>query len=126
MGPQRRNAPRGISFHRHSAKSEKLGLSGSNGDGHPTSALPSAATRVGATAKAPSDIVEPWTMHARNSSALGARLNDIRLGAEGDLGVGDYFRPYCFVRARLRACRHKYVNSLPAALRLRDGGCHPI
>ena len=65
MGPQRRNAPRGISFHRHSATSEKLGLSGSNGDGHPTSALPSAAICVGATAKAPSDIVELWTMHAR-------------------------------------------------------------
>ena len=71
MGPQRRNAPRGISFRRHSAKSEKfknLGLSGSNGDGHPTSALPRwprAATRVGATAKAPSDIVELWTTHAR-------------------------------------------------------------
>ena len=31
MGPQRHNAPRGISFHRHSAKSEKLGFSGSKG-----------------------------------------------------------------------------------------------
>jgi uncharacterized protein YbjT (DUF2867 family) len=61
----RRSAPKGISIHRHCAKSEKLGLSGSNGDGHPTSALPSAATRVGAIAKAPSDIVELWAMHAR-------------------------------------------------------------
>lgn len=65
MGPQRRNAPSGISFHRYSAESEKLSLSGSNGDGHPTSALPSAATRVGASAKAPSDIFELWTTHAR-------------------------------------------------------------
>jgi hypothetical protein len=52
-GPQRRNAQRGISFHRHSAKSGKLGLSSSNGDGHPTSTVPSAA------------IVELWTTHAR-------------------------------------------------------------
>jgi hypothetical protein len=64
MGPQRHNAPRGISFHRHSARTEKLGFSGSKGDGHLTDALPSAATRVGATAKAPSDIVELWTTTA--------------------------------------------------------------
>jgi len=46
MGPQRSSAPTGISFHHYSAKSEKLVLTCSKGDGHPTSALPS-ATRVG-------------------------------------------------------------------------------
>jgi len=51
MGPQRHNEPRGILFHRHSAKSEKLGLGGSKGDGHPTGALPSAAMRPAATEK---------------------------------------------------------------------------
>ena len=49
-----------------------------------------------------------------------ARLDDIRLGAEGDLGVGDDLRPDCFGRARLRALRHEYVNGLPAVLRLRE------
>src|SRR5262249_15783513 len=52
--------------------------------------------------------------------SVGPGLDDIRLGAEGDLRVGDYLRPYRFGRARLRARRHEYVNGLPAVLRLRE------
>src|SRR5208283_1775795 len=46
------------------------------------------------------------------------RLDDIRIGAEGDLGVGDYFRPDRFGRARLRALRREHSNGLLAVLRL--------
>src|SRR5215831_16048876 len=52
--------------------------------------------------------------------SVGARLDDIRLGGEGDLGVGDDLRPYRFGRARLRARRREYANGLPAVLRLRE------
>src|SRR5262249_60268944 len=41
-------------------------------------------------------------------------------GAEGARAVGDYLRPPCFGRARLRARRHEYINGLPAVLRLRE------
>src|ERR1700730_8634804 len=57
---------------------------------------------------------------AAGEESIGARPDDIRLGAEGDLGVGDYLRPYRFVRPRLRARRHEYVNGLPAVPRLRE------
>ena len=62
MGPQRRNAPRGISFHRHSAKKREIRAQWLERR-RPSNFR--AATRVGATAKAPSDIVELWTTHAR-------------------------------------------------------------
>src|SRR5262249_56256324 len=52
--------------------------------------------------------------------SVGPGLDDIGLGAEGALRVGDYLRPYRFGRARLRARRHEYVKGLPAVLRLRE------
>src|SRR5438093_13704642 len=57
---------------------------------------------------------------AAGEKSVRARLDDIRLGAEGDLGVGDDLRPCRFGRARLRACPHEYVDGLPAVLRLRE------
>src|SRR5215831_4094851 len=57
---------------------------------------------------------------AAGEKSVVARLDDIRLGAEGDLGVSDYRRPWRSVRARLRARRHEYVSGLPAVLRLRE------
>src|SRR5205809_3954040 len=57
---------------------------------------------------------------AAGEKSVRARLDDIRLGAEGDLGVGDDLRPCRFGRARLRACRHEYVDGLPAVLWLRE------
>src|SRR5262249_9329782 len=57
---------------------------------------------------------------AAGEKSVGARLDDIRPGAEGDFGVGDDLRPYRFGRARLRARRREYVNGLPAVLRLRE------
>src|SRR5436309_4715619 len=57
---------------------------------------------------------------AAGEKSVRARLDDIRLGAEGDLGVGDDLRPCRFGRARLRACRHEYVEGLPAVLWLRE------
>ncbi len=57
---------------------------------------------------------------AAGEKSVGARLHDIRLGAEGDLGVGDDLRPYRFDRARLLALRHEYVDGLLAVLRLRE------
>src|SRR6516165_12818972 len=56
---------------------------------------------------------------AAGEKSVGARLDDIRPGAEGDLGVGNDLRPYRFGRARLRARCQEYVNGLPAVLRLR-------
>src|ERR1700730_4140392 len=55
---------------------------------------------------------------AAGEESIGARPDDIRLGVEGYFGVGDDLGPYRFVRARLRARRHEYVNGLPAVLRL--------
>src|SRR5213080_1750468 len=57
---------------------------------------------------------------AAGEKSVRARLDDIRLGAEGDLGVSDDLRPCRFGRARLRACRHEYVDGLPAVLWLRE------
>src|SRR5437667_6472442 len=57
---------------------------------------------------------------AAGEKSVVARLDDIRLGAEGDLGVSDYLRPQRSVQARLRAPRHEYVNGLPAVLRRRE------
>jgi hypothetical protein len=57
---------------------------------------------------------------AAGEESIRARLDDIRLGAEGDLGIGDYLRSYRFIRSQLRARRHEYVNGLPAVLRLRE------
>src|SRR6516165_6878276 len=56
---------------------------------------------------------------AAGEKSVGARLDDIRPGAEGDLGVGDDIRPNRFGRARLRARRREYADGLPAVLRLR-------
>src|SRR5215472_6846636 len=55
---------------------------------------------------------------AAGEKSVGARLDDIRPGAEGDFGVGDDLRPYRFGRARLRALCQEHVNGLPAVLRL--------
>src|SRR5882672_6986898 len=44
------------------------------------------------------------------------RLDDVGLGAEGDLGVGDYLRPDRFGRAGLRSLCDKNVYSLLAVL----------
>src|SRR5262249_30853911 len=57
---------------------------------------------------------------AAGEKSVGVRLDDIRLGAEGDLGVGNYLRPYGFGLARLRARCQEYVSGLPAVLRLRE------
>ena len=57
---------------------------------------------------------------APGEKSVGARLDDIRFGSEGDFGVRDYPPPYRFVRARLQARRHEYVNGLPPVLRLRE------
>ena len=56
---------------------------------------------------------------AAGEERVGARLDDVGLGAEGDLGVGDDLRPDSFGRARFRAFRHEYVDGLLAVLRLR-------
>src|SRR6266481_1466683 len=55
---------------------------------------------------------------AAGEKSVGARLDDIRLGDEGDLGVGNDLCSYRFGRARLRARRQEYVDGLPAVLRL--------
>src|SRR5437016_4007703 len=57
---------------------------------------------------------------AAGEKSVGARLDDIRLGSEGDFGVGNDLRPYRFGRARLRARCQEYVDGLPAVLRLRE------
>jgi len=57
---------------------------------------------------------------ASGKKSVGARLDHIRFGSEGDFGVSDYLPPYRFVRARLQARRHEYVNGLPPILRLRE------
>src|SRR5262247_1558788 len=66
------------------------------------------------------EVEEERVAAAAGEKSVGARLDDIRLGGEGDLGVGDDFRPYRFGRARLRARRYEYANGLPAVLRLRE------
>src|SRR5262249_15720741 len=48
-----------------------------------------------------------------------AGLDDVRLGAERDLGVGDDLRSHRLGRARFRPFRHEDVKGLPAGLRLR-------
>src|SRR5215467_1749911 len=65
------------------------------------------------------EVEEERVAAAAGEKSVRPRLDDIRLGAEGDLRVGDYLRPYRFGRARLRARRYEYVNGLPAVLRLR-------
>src|SRR5262245_50125049 len=57
---------------------------------------------------------------AAGEKSVGPRLDDVRLGAEGDLGVGDDVRPYRFSGAHLRALRQEDVEGLPAVLRLRE------
>src|SRR5215475_2934880 len=57
---------------------------------------------------------------AAGEKSVGARLDDIRLGAEGDFGVGDDLHPNRFGRARLRARRYEYAEGLPAVLRIRE------
>src|SRR5262249_57002941 len=66
------------------------------------------------------EVEEERVAAAAGEKSVGARLDDVRLGGEGDLGVGDDFRPYRFGRARLRARRYEYANGLPAVLRLRE------
>src|SRR5262249_37244352 len=56
---------------------------------------------------------------AAGEKRIGARLDDIRLGAERDLGVGDDFRSQRLGRARFRLLSHEYVEGVPAVLRLR-------
>ena len=55
---------------------------------------------------------------AAGEKSVGTRLEDIRLGAEGDFGVGDDLRPYRLGRARVRARCQEYVDGLAAVLRL--------
>src|SRR5436309_9627619 len=57
---------------------------------------------------------------AAGEKSVVARSDDVRLGAEGDFAVSDYFRPCRVGRARVRARRDEYVNGLPAVLRLRE------
>src|SRR5262249_20675295 len=64
------------------------------------------------------EVEEERVAAAAGEKSVGARLDDIRLRAEGDFGVGDDLRPHRFCRARLRARCHEYVDGLPAALRL--------
>src|SRR5262249_319963 len=66
------------------------------------------------------EVEEERVAAAAGEKSAGARLDDIRLGGEGDLGVGDYLRPDRFGRARLRARRREYANGLPVVLRLRE------
>src|SRR5438445_9421854 len=56
---------------------------------------------------------------AAGEKSVVARPDDIRPGAEGDLGVRDYLRPWRSVQARLSARRHEHVNGLHAVLRPR-------
>src|SRR5262245_16151827 len=48
------------------------------------------------------EVEEERVAAAAGEKSVGPRLDDIRLGGEGDLGVGDYLRPCRFGRARLR------------------------
>src|SRR6478752_2314578 len=57
---------------------------------------------------------------AASEKSVMARLDDIGLAAEGDLGVSDDFGPWRSVQARFRARRHEYVHGLPAGLQLRE------
>src|SRR5262245_9229740 len=66
------------------------------------------------------EVEEERVAAAAGEKSVGARLDDIRFGGEGDLGVGDDLRPYRFGRARLRARRREYANGLLAVLRLRE------
>src|SRR6516164_4634002 len=65
------------------------------------------------------EVEEKRVAAAAGEKSVRARLDDIRLRGEGDLGVGDDLRSYRFGRARLRARRREYANGLPAVLRLR-------
>jgi len=51
---------------------------------------------------------------AASEKSVMARLDDIGLAAEGDLGVSDDLGPWRSVQARFRARRHEYVHGLPA------------
>src|SRR5262249_1224757 len=68
----------------------------------------------------PVEVEKERVAAAAGEETVRPRLDDIRLGAEGDLGAGDYLRPYRFGRPRLRAGCKEYVNGLPAVLRLRE------
>src|SRR6516225_1264345 len=57
---------------------------------------------------------------AAGEISVGARLDDMGRGAEGDLGIGDDLCSYGFRRSRLRALRHEYADRLPAIPRLRE------
>jgi Berberine and berberine like len=54
------------------------------------------------------------------SSTTVEKLDDVGLGAEGDLGVGDHLRPDGFDRAGFRALRHEDVYGLFAVLWRRE------
>src|SRR5438105_6870665 len=57
---------------------------------------------------------------AAGEKSVRSRPDDIRLGAQGDLGIGDNLRPCRFGRACLRAGRREYVDGLHAGRRLRE------
>ncbi len=51
---------------------------------------------------------------------VGAGLDDVGVGAEGDLGIGDDLRPNSFDRAGFRAFCHEDVHGLHTVLRWRE------
>ena len=51
---------------------------------------------------------------------VGAGLDDIGFGTEGDLGIGDDLRPNSFDRAGFRAFCHEDVDGLHTVLRWRE------
>ena len=57
---------------------------------------------------------------AAGEERVGAGLDDVGFGAEGDLGVGDYLRPDGFGRVGFRAFCHEDVYCLLAVLRRRE------
>jgi hypothetical protein len=130
MGPLRHNAPRGILFYRHTEKSEKLGLSSSNGDGHPTFALPSAPTRVGSRANvvdvSPGGMGwEEMTCSTRHITAGALRRNQPGASAANYAHVKPRFwntpprRPAYGSWPRRRPCaiRRAAVTSRPQSIR---------
>src|SRR6202167_5786661 len=54
---------------------------------------------------------------AAGEEGIGARVDDIGLGAEGYFGVGDNLRPYGFHGTRFFALGHEYTDRLLAILR---------
>ena len=66
------------------------------------------------------EVEEERVAAAAGEKCVSARLDDVRLGAEGDLGTGDDLRADRFGRARIRALRQEYVDGLPAVLRRRE------